>query len=505
MTRLFLGIDVGTFETKGVLVDDTGVVVAGASRRHDISTPEQSRVEQDADGIWWADFCAISLELMSSEAAIGATIAAVGCSAIGPCVLPVAEDLTPLRPAILYGIDSRAAAQIDRLNSSLGKDVIYARSGNGLTSQSAGPKIAWIADNEPHIAAKTRWYLTSQSYVVAKLTARVTIDHGTAGYFHPLYDLETQQWNVDGCEDFVRAEQLPELLWATDIAGTVTAEASAATGIPVGVPVIVGTTDSPAEAVGAGVVSAGDMMIQYGSAGYLINVLDAPHRDRALWSAPFVFPGSFVLAAGTATAGTLTRWIADILDLDSSVGDDVLFGELVALAQQSPVGANGVLVLPHLSGERTPVQDPHSRGIIFGLSLKHSRADIARAAIEGIAHSITHAYSAYELAGVPAKLITAIGGGTKNPIMVETVSSLISQSQHIGASSGASYGDAVLAALAVGAIANRETIKEWAAVARTVHPDPVAAMRLLNDHADYRELYTVNAPLAQRRSGATHE
>jgi xylulokinase len=218
-----------------------------------------------------------------------------------------------------------------------------------------------------------------------------------------------------------------------------------------------------------------------------------------------VFPGSFVLAAGTATAGTLTRWIADILALDSSLGDEKLFGDLVALAQQSPVGARGVLVLPHLRGERTPVQDPHSRGIIFGLSLEHSRADVARAAIEGIAHSIAHAFSTYDLAGVPTQEITAIGGGTKNPILVESVSSLIGKSQQIAASSGASYGDAVLAALATGAIPNRGAIKDWVSVVRNVEPDPVAAKRLRSDYADYVELYATASSLAHRRAGIAHD
>lgn len=502
MTPLFLGIDVGTFETKGVLVDEAGVVRARTSRRHTISTPQETHVEHDADEVWWADACFVSRELMSSDAAQDATIAAMACSAIGPCVLPVDENLRPLRPGILYGIDARSASQIAALNSRLGEDAILARSGNALTSQSAGPKIAWVAENEPEIAERTRWYLTSQSYIVAKLTNRVTIDHGTAGYFHPLYDLAHQEWNIAGCDDFVSIDQLPELLWATDIAGTVTEEASAQTGVPVGVPVIVGTTDSPAEAVGAAVVNAGDLMVQYGSAGYMINVLDAPHVDGNLWSAPFVFPGSFVLAAGTATAGTVTRWIAEILHLDASHGDDKLFGDLIALAGQSPVGANGVLMVPHLSGERTPVQDPQSRGIIFGLSLAHSRADIARAAIEGIAHSISHAFSAYATAGIATTAVTAIGGGTKNSILVESVSAITGQPQLVTNSDGASFGDAALAAFAVGAISSRTEIKKWVQAVRTVEPRRDAMARLRADHADYKELYARTAELAHRRSGA---
>ena len=501
MTRLFLGIDIGTFETKGVLVDEYGAVRARASRRHQISTPHENFVEQDADDVWWADVCAISLELMASEVTEGATIEAMACSAIGPCVLPVDENLRPLRPGILYGIDARSAAQIDRLNHRLGEETIFARSGNVLTSQSAGPKIAWIVENEPEIAARTRWYLTSQSYLVARLTGRITIDHGTAGYFHPLYDLASQRWNVEGCEDFVSEAQLPELFWATEIAGEVSAKAAAETGLPVGMKVIVGTTDSPAEAVGAAVVDAGDLMIQYGSAGYMINVLDEPQADPNLWSAPFVFPGSFVLAAGTATAGTVTRWIADILHLDADHGDAVLFGELVALAEGSPVGANGVLMLPHLSGERTPVHDPDSRGILFGLSLGHSRADVARAAIEGIAHSIAHAFSAYESAGFATRAVTAIGGGTKNYILLESVSSITGEAQTVTDSFGASFGDAALAALAVGVIGSRSEIKKWVKSVRIVEPNDEAAVQLRRDQSDYEKLYASAAELAHSRAG----
>ncbi|QYH35177.1 FGGY-family carbohydrate kinase [Salinibacterium sp. M195] len=500
--RLFLGIDIGTFETKGVLVDEHGAVHARASRRHEISTPHENFVEQDADDVWWADLCVVSRELMASEVAGSATIVAMACSAIGPCVLPVDENLRPLRAGILYGIDARSASQITRLNQQLGEDAIFERSGNALTSQSAGPKIAWIAENEPEVAARTRWYLTSQSYLVARLTGRVTIDHGTAGYFHPLYDLASQKWNVDGCEDFVSEHQLPELLWATEIAGEVTAQAAAETGLPVGVKVTVGTTDSPAEAVGAAVVDAGDLMIQYGSAGYMINVLDEPQADANLWSAPFVFPGSFVLAAGTATAGTVTRWIADILRLDAEHGDEVLFGELIALAEGSPVGANGVLMLPHLSGERTPVHDPSSRGILFGLSLAHTRADVARAALEGIAHSIAHAFSAYADAGFATTAVTAIGGGTKNRILLETVSSITGEAQTVTDSFGASFGDAALAAFAVGVIGSRSEIKNWVKPVRTIEPNEASAVQLRRDQADYQSLYSATSELAHSRAGA---
>lgn len=500
MAKLFLGIDIGTFETKGVLVDEHGVVQARATKRHEISTPHINHVEQDAEKVWWQDFVFVAQELMKTEIAQTSTIAAMACSAIGPCVLPIDENLNALRPGILYGIDSRAHEQIQELNERFGEERIFAKSANSLSSQSAGPKIMWVSQMEPEIAAETRWYVTSQSFLVAKLTGNVTMDHGTAGYFHPLYDLKNKTWDVTDCEDFISKEQLPDLAWATDIAGYVTEEAAKATGIPQGTRVAVGTTDSPAEAVGAGVVESGDTMIQYGSAGYMINVLEEPIASHDLWSAPFVFPNSFVAAAGTATAGTVTRWIADVLDLDSSEGDSKLFSDLIDLANESVVGANGVLFLPYLSGERTPIQDPSARGIFFGLSISHKRADMARAAIEGVGHSLAHAFGAYAANGIVPKVIKAIGGGTKNSILIQTVSAITGKPQTISNTAGAAFGDAAIAAFAVGEIKSRSDILEWVSTRSMVAVNEDWQAQVQNDHEDYKSLYLATKDLATKRS-----
>jgi xylulokinase len=500
MVKLFLGIDIGTFETKGVLVDEQGLVQASASKRHSISTPHENHVEQDADEVWWADLIFVAQKLMKTEIARSSSIAAMACSAIGPCVLPIDKNLAPLRPGILYGVDARAGKQISELRERFGDDEIFAKSGNSLSSQSAGPKVMWVAQNEPEIAAMTNWYVTSQSFLVAKLTGEVTMDHGTAGYFHPLYDLKQQKWDISGCEDFISKEQLPNLAWATEIAGYVTHDAALATGIPEGTVVAVGTTDSPAEAVGAGVVEAGDTMIQYGSAGYMINVLDSPRSSSDLWSAPFVFPKSFVAAAGTATAGTVTRWICDILEIDSSGGDEKLFAELIDLAKKSKVGANGVIFQAHLSGERTPVQDANSRGIFFGLSLSHTRFDIARAAIEGIAHSLSHAFETYATNGIEPERIKAIGGGTKNTILIESVSAILDRRQTVANSVGAAFGDAAIAAYAVGHFKSRGEILNWVSSKTEIGVNKDMQSRLQLDHEDYKALYEATKTLGTKRA-----
>ncbi|MCR2793519.1 FGGY family carbohydrate kinase [Microbacterium sp. zg.Y625] len=495
---MFLGIDVGTFESKGVLVDRDGTVVAAARRRHGIDTPAPGWVEQDPEDAWWGDVCEIARDLVRQSPA-AERIAAVAVSAIGPCVVATDVDLRPLRPAILYGIDTRATAQIERLTAALGEDEIVRRSGNTLTSQSAGPKIAWLKDEEPGVWQRARWFMTSQSWLVAKLTGEVVIDHATAGYFHPLYDLSAGAWDVSGCEDFVDAARLPRIAWTTETAGAVTAAAATITGIPEGTPVIVGTTDSPAEAVGSGVVSDGELMAMYGSSGYFIRVGDRPRPQDGLWSAPFVFEGTYVLASGTSTAGTATRWLADLLGL-ADEQDELTFSRLIDLAHQSQAGARGVLALPHFAGERTPFQDPTSRGVLIGLGLEHTRADVARAVLEGVGHSIAAAILALCAGEAAVSRVVAIGGATQNPIIMGTVSTVTGLEQQVTDSPGAAYGNAFLAALGVGAVERPDEVRGWVREKERVRPDDGTRALLIADHSNFAALYRAVAPLQHERA-----
>jgi xylulokinase len=498
----FVGIDVGTFETKGVLVDAGGEVLAIARRRHGISTPRPGHVEQDPETDWWADVTAVSTELMQHPRA--REVQAVGVSAIGPCVVAVGEDLAPVRPAILYGVDTRATRQIRALTDRLGAAEIFRRCGNPLTSQSAGPKIAWIRDEEPEVWARARWFMTSQSWLVAKLTGEVVIDHATAGYFHPLYDLQARRWDVTGCEDVVTEERLPRLEWTTTVAGTVHDAAADQTGLPVGTPVIVGTTDAPAEAVAAGVVSDGSLMAMYGSSGYFIRVGTAPITHQDLWAAPFVFEDTYVLAAGTATTGTATRWLADLLAVTDDE-DGVTFRRLLDLANDSPPGSRGVLALPHFAGERTPFQDPDSRGALVGLGLEHTRADIARAVLEGTGHAVAEAILTYGRAGVRIDRVVAIGGATKNDVITGTVSTVTGLTQEVTDSPGAAYGDAFLAAYALGDVGGPSAGSGWWSTSHTVEPDPDHAETLRADHQAFISLYRALAPWNRARRERSEE
>ncbi len=497
----YIGIDIGTFETKGVLVGSEGDILAVARSRHEISTPRAGHVEHDPVRDWWDGFTKVARELMSQSG--GHEISGVGVSAIGPCVVATDGDFTPLRPAILYGVDTRASTQVRELTERLGESEIFARSGNYLTSQSAGPKIKWIHDEEPDIWAAARWFMTSQSWLVAKLTGEVTIDHATAGYFHPLYDLAEKRWNLSGCEDFITEDRLPRVDWTTTVAGFVHAAAAAETGLPEGVPVIVGTTDAPAEAVAAGVLSDGDLMAMYGSSGYFIRVGSKPLTDANLWAAPYVFRDTYVLAAGTSAIGTATRWICSILGI-TGPDDSTTFGRLIELADQSQPGARGVMVLPHHAGERTPFQDPDSRGAIVGLGLEHNQADLARALLEGTGHAVAEALLTYKRAGIDIERVVAIGGATRNKYIVETVCSITGLPQTVNDSPGASFGDAFLVAHALGGAG---TDSKWWKPARTLDPsaDPARLDAVRADHEAYLELYRALSPWNRERAANSSE
>ncbi len=260
-----LGIDIGTFESKGVITDASGKVVATASTPHEMIVPQPGWAEHRAEEDWWGDFVTLSRRLLAESGVAPSTIEAVACSAIGPCMLPVDAEGTPLMNAVLYGVDNRAATEVAELTASIGEATLLARCGNALTSQSVGPKILWLKNARPEIFARTARVLTSTSFLVERLTGESVIDHYTAANFSPLYDIAKQDWIDDLAPEILPLDRLPRLMWSTEIAGRVSPAAAAATGLKAGTPVTAGTIDAAAEAASVGVREPGDMMLMYGS------------------------------------------------------------------------------------------------------------------------------------------------------------------------------------------------------------------------------------------------
>ncbi|WP_420406807.1 FGGY-family carbohydrate kinase [Hoeflea sp.] len=481
-----LGVDIGTFESKGVLVEDGGRIVAQAARPHEMIVPRPGWAEHRAEEDWWGDFVFITRKLISDSGVDPAEIRAVATSAIGPCMLPVDEAGTPLINAVLYGVDTRASREIDDLNAEIGEDTILARCGNALTSQSVGPKILWFRRNHPELWEKAAKILNSASYLTFRLTDAYVIDHYTAANFSPLYDINRQDWCFDLC-DFCPPEMLPELMWSTEIAGHVTEDAARETGLAAGTPVTCGTIDAAAEAVSVGVRKPGDMMMMYGSTIFIILLADKPLTDPRLWHAPWLFPGEHASMAGLATSGTLTHWFRDRFARE--LGRDGAFGVLAREAEASPPGAKGLLCLPYFSGERTPIHDPSAKGTFFGLDLTHDRGDMYRAVLEGIASATRHIADTYAEAGQRPSRVLAVGGGTKNKPWLKATSDLTGLDQIVcTVTTGASYGDAFLAALAVGQV-EPDDMAKW---------NPAGEIIEAESHAVYDRQYPLFLKLYQQ-------
>jgi xylulokinase len=477
VTELLLGVDVGSSSTKGVLAAPDGRIVRSAERRHALSMPAVGHVEHDAETIWWGETVEVCREL--TGAGLG-TVVACGVSGIGPCLLPADCAGLPLRPAILYGIDSRATKQIAALDRELGRDAILDRCGSVLTSQSVGPKILWLREHEPEVWARTRLIFGCNSFLVHRLTGSYVLDHHSASQFLPLYDFGAEEWIADWAERIAPGVPLPRLLWPAEVAGVVGEDAARATGIPAGTPVVAGTIDAWSEALSVGVSRAGATMLMYGTTFFLTSYVDAPAPDARVWLTKGVFPGTATIAAGMSTGGALLVWLEQLVGADAKT----ILAEIDGVAP----GAAGLLALPYFAGERSPIFDPAARGVLVGLDLRHRREHVGRALLEAAAFGIRHNLEVIgAVSGAPVELV-GVGGAARGAIWPQIVSDVTGLRQLIPEQTiGASLGDALLAAVGTGR-ARRDT--RWVRFADVLEPRAAAAERYDRLFELYERLYT---------------
>jgi len=447
----FMGIDTGTNSSKGVLIDSEGSIIAEHAAEHAMTNPAPGHYEHDADNDWWGDLCIISNALIEKSGVDPADIKAVGTSALGADCLPVDEECRPLRKAILYGIDARAADEIAQLTEMYGEEQIKKWYGRPLCSSDVMPKILWVKNKEPEVYAKAHKFLTGSSFITAKLTGNYTVDRflGLAS-FNPLYSNDGTP-NPETCKPICRPDQLARVKEANDIAGYVTEAAAKETGLAVQTPVIVGTDDSGAEAISTGVVRPGKMMIQFGSSIYMILGTEGLVDDDRLWREEFIVPGLCDISAGTNAAGSLTKWyrdtmFQDVMDIEKNGGPDA-YQTMMKGIGEIPPGSNGLITLPYFAGERTPINDPQAKGILFGLTLAHTRKHMYRSALEAVGYSINQQLKIIMSHDVPIEQIFAVGGGVKNNLWMQIVADIAGKEISTPAITvGASFGDALMAA-----------------------------------------------------------
>lgn len=510
MKKYFMGIDIGTFESRGMLLDETFRVAADESVSHTMRNPRPGWFEHDAERDWWGDFCKISKALIAHSGIRPEQIACVGASTLGTDCLPVDENCVPLRPAILYGIDARASEEIRWLTEYYGEQKAHQLFGHPICTGDTATKILWIRRHEPEVYKKTAKFLTGSSYLTAKLTGTYCIDQFLAkGSFRPLYRADGSV-NEEEIRVYCRPDQVAEAADSTETAGGVTATAAEQTGLAVGTPVITGTGDSTSEAISAGLVEPGTVFFQFGSSMFFYYLTDrflddyssACGNGSIKGGKVFTVPGTFCLGDGTNAAGTLTRWVRDVFYRNEREneknGGENAYAIMAKEAGEVRAGSDGLVMLPYIYGERSPIQDPMAQGILFGLKGSHGRKEINRAALEAVGYSVYQHLLLFREMGVPPQAVITAGGGTRNRTWMHIVCDMAGMPVLIPEPyQCSSFGDAMMAAVGAGALKDFRALKKALPRGQVLQPDG-------ENHRYYREHYEIYKQLYQSNKDLMH-
>jgi xylulokinase len=474
MTRL-VGLDVGTSSAKGIVIDETGAVLAEAERPYPLAQPHPGWAEQDPED-WWAAAEAVLAELHAREAdGIGLTGQMHGLVVLG-------ADDRPLRPAILWN-DGRSQPQCDALEARLGVERLVALSGNRALAGFTAPKLMWLAEHEPDVHARVRHVLLPKDYVRWRLTGERATDVADASGTL-LLDVGARRWSDELAAAFgVDPAWLPPVLESPQVSGT-TAD---------GVPVAAGAGDQAAGALGAGVVAGdGPASIVLGTSGVVFAARDgyAPDPQGRLHAFCHAVPGAWhVMGVELSAAGAL-RWLRD-----ATAGPDagVSFDDLVAEAQRWPPGAEGLRFAPYLSGERTPHADADVRGAFAGLGLRHDRGALVRAVLEGVAHGLADGWDLVRAAGGgPVPPVGRIsGGGARSALWTAIVAAMLDLPlERTASTAGAAFGAALLGGVAAGVFADpAAAVAACVRATDRVEPDPALVAAYAGQREGFAALY----------------
>lgn len=465
---LLLGIDIGTTATKAVVLDAGRGLIAQAERPTTLYSDRPGWAEEDPDA-WWANVVSICGELTR-----GHDIAAVGVSGMVPCVVLQDGDGRPIRRSIQQN-DARTGVEIESLRRRLATARILERTGSAITQQSVGPKLLWLQEHDPEAWARTRSVAGSYDTVVRMLTGERSVEANWA-LESGLFDLETGDWAPDVLTaSGIERDLLPPIRRPDDVVGRVTAGVAAATGLRAGTPVVAGSADHVASAFAAGLVQEGDLLVKLGGAGDILLTTAAPISDWRLFLDFHLVPGLFLPNGCMAASGSFIRWFQAQL----AAGESLARLDEEALA--AGPGAGGVIALPYMLGEKTPIQDPEARGAFIGLSLATERGHLFRAVLEGIAFGFRHHLDVFaELGQVPRRVRVTNGGAHSQVWKQVTADVLGLPLETLVAHPGSALGAAFAAGMGVGAFGSWADIERFVEVDETIEP---------RDHDRYERPY----------------
>ena len=488
MKEYLLGIDIGTSACKVALFQTDGTVIGSANGEYPVYYPHPGWAEQNPEE-WWNAVCQALKQLITSTKIDAKYIKGIGIDGQSWSAIAIDKNGSVLTNTPIW-MDTRAKEICDRLNEKIGADRIFALSGNPLQPSYTTAKIIWYKENLPDVYEKIDKILQSNSFIAYRLTGMISQDICQSYGFH-CFDMKTGKWDDVMCDEMgIRRSMLPEIVPCHQVIGTVTKEAAMLTGLAEGTPVVAGGLDAACGTLGAGVIHPGETQEQGGQAGGMSICMDTYTADPRLILSYHVVPGQWLLQGGTTGGGGVMRWMErEFGAYERSVAEEKgvsSLNQFNQLAEQVQPGCDGVVFLPYMSGERSPIWDPDAKGVFYGLDFSKTKGHMIRAAMEGVVFSLKHNLDIAEGLGAEVNELLAMGGSANSLLWTQIKSDITGKPIAVPSSDTATtLGAAILAGVGTGVYLDFED-----AVARTVkvtrrhEPD-------IKKHQAYKENYKI--------------
>ena len=490
-----LTFDLGTTGCKVCLWDSAGTLLAAADRGYPIHHPEPDWAEQDAED-WWKAAVAAGRQCLAGQNA--KRIAAIGLSSQREGVVPIGRDGRPLSRCIIW-MDRRCRPQAARLGEEFGESFLHRHTGVAPDPNYTACKLLWLRDNQPDLLARTTVFLQPRDFLYYRLTGMPATDHTLASRTM-MIDLRKERWWPEMFARVgVRPEQFPPVYRSIEAPYRIAAAAATALGIPAGIPVALGGGDRACEGVGAG-LSGNRASDSTGTATQVSMVADRLPED--LGRVPcgiHAIPGRYLFELGVTTTASAMRWFRELIGLAQE--------DMVALEREaacSPPGARNLIMQPFLMGARSTRWNPDARGLLLGLSLGHTRGDIARALMEGVGYEVGTCLDGLRDMGITLGELVVIGGGARSDLWAQIKADILGVPVYRPRyTEAASLGAAVLAATAVGLATDPEaTARAWNPPVETFTPNAEATRIYQDRRALFDDVYAALRPLYPRLQGA---
>ncbi len=450
-----IGLDVGTSGTKTVLFDEQGNAIADATEEYSLHTPHPGWTEQDPEDWWNASVNTLKQVLTESGVDAG-EIKGIGLSGQMHGSVFLDKNKQVVRPAILWN-DSRTAEACDEITKTIGEKRLLELASNPALTGFTAPKAVWLKNREPENFKKTETLFLPKDYVRFRLTGEIAMEvSDAAGTL--LFNVSERKWSDEILKALgIPTEWMPKVTESTDVVAGITSEVAQATGLKEGTPVVGGGADNACGATGTGVVVEGRLLASLGTSGVILAPSKTPQTDPEGRAHTFchAVPNMWYLMGVILSAGMSLRWYRDVI-ADSESADAKQSGKdpydiLTALADQAPIGSEGLLFMPYLTGERTPHKDPYARGGFVGLTIRHERKHLIRSVLEGITFAMRDSLEIARSLGIEIKEIRATGGGAKSPFWKQLQADIYGcEISTIGSDQGPAFGAAIMAGVGAG-------------------------------------------------------